>query len=271
MPSRFDATTHLVVNDNKEVVGFCSPLEFLGDVSDIDFFLEPHDDGRTALDFANKVNPSRIVSDNTPFHKAVHFFASSESPYCILNADQIVGIYRPHHVLHPRALFCYLALTLDLETAALDLCTWFSDGWHSLSKDRQDAARETYVQKFHKLRKHDWEALIEEGVDSESKSLLIRDILQCTNFCDKSTIICKSKLLIDQSNTRVQKVFGRAQRVRNACAHPLTTDDSHPDRWPTDHGDLFDMTPGGVSEFVKDCLGMIDSIKAVLPKAGSGQ
>jgi hypothetical protein len=215
---------------------------------------------------AKTITADRIVSITTPFRQAVHFFANGETSYCVLDGDRIVGVLRPSHLYAPRAVLCYFALTLDLETAALDLCTWFPDAWHALPELRQAQVKTRWDQKMKKMRQDDWADLLADGeYTRELKQFLIHDAMQCTNFIDKATMIKKSKLLIDQSNTRIDKVFSRAERVRNACVHPLATGAGHPDLWPTETRDFFQMTPAETSGFVKDCLDIIESIKAVMP------
>lgn len=41
-------------------------------------------------------------------------------------------------------------------------------------------------------------------------------------------MLCKCKLTIDVSNTRIRSVFGRAEKLRNLCAHPTLESEGLP-------------------------------------------
>lgn len=252
-----------LVRENGRLVGICSLVDFLNQITPSGGV-----EGGIVRDCAQPITPNRMVSINTPFSRAVHLFADDEMPYYVLDADQIAGVLRPGHIYGLRAILCYLALTLDLETAALNLCTWFPEALNSLPERRRSKTLQRYHEKMKKIRQEDWNEALDTADPesrSETRQLFIRDAMQSTDFIDKATMIKRSKLLIDQSNTRIENIFCRAERVRNACAHPFATDPGHPERWPSEASDLFQMTPAETSRFIKDCLDMIDSINAVMP------
>ncbi len=199
---------------------------------------------------------------------AIDLSREKTDPYYVTRDDKVVGILFPSHLFHPRALLCYIALTFDLETAALDLCTWFPASLKSLSEPRRDKARELFELKAQKPAEKAW-GEIGDGHDDagEWRRILHREILQYTTFIDKKTMIQKAKLLLDQTNSRIERVFSRAERVRNTCAHPIATVLGHPDRLITDPTDLLMMTPSDIVQFVRDCQEMIQSIRLVMPPA----
>jgi len=45
-------------------------------------------------------------------------------------------------------------------------------------------------------------------------------MIDSTNLSDKGRMICKCNLTINFSNAAIRSVFGRAERLRNQCAHP---------------------------------------------------
>jgi hypothetical protein len=253
---------HLIY-ENDRVTGYCCVWDLC------DFAAEDwgKDDGRLVRDF---VSPRQIdaISSDLSFVEVLDLFQEETDPYYAIRDDRVVGILFPSHLFHPRALLCYLALTFDLESAALDLCTWFPDSLESLPEQRRDKAFETFKLKARKPAEKAW-AEVGGGHDDagEWRTVLRREVLQYTTFIDKKTMIQKGKLLLDQTNSRIERVFSRAERVRNTCAHPIATVLGHPDRLITDPADVLMMTPSDIAKFVRDCQEMIQSIRLVMPPA----
>lgn len=252
-----------LIKENENTIGICTAVNCLNMLlSNPDFENERH----TARDLTTLISHERRVPMDLPFIEGVHLFASDDTPYWVVNGNnEITGVLYANGIFHSRTMFCYLALTFDLEVTALNLCTWSVEAWTSLPEERRVKTQKYYLEKMKKIRLDDWNDRYDYAAE-EFKHRLIRDMMQCTTFIDKSTMITKANLLLDQENKVIKKVFKRAERVRNACAHPLATDSGHPYRWLTNKREQYEMDPAKMSAFVKDCLNIIESIILVTPK-----
>ncbi len=178
------------------------------------FDIGAFDDGPSVADAMDAISPAQILSDNTPYLKAVEFFRDADPFFFfVLTERSITGTVHYQNLFEPPGRLCLFALTLELEAAALQLCGHFANECiASLADERKSKAVEVYEKRYANQR--------EEHVHPRAG-----DLLRCTNFIDKGRMIAKCKLLIDQGRDKIESIFSRAEKLRNSCAHPIDDDD----------------------------------------------
>jgi len=184
-----------LVYDDKELVGWVS----------YDCF----EAGKMLSDIAiEQISPSSVLSADTTALEAVQIFATSKMHFFfVLDHSQITGtfMYNDLYFGLPFKL-CLFALTLSLEDNALRLLLKNpKESWEALSPNRRKKAVKEYKKRF--------------GNDPEARKPPLGDLLRCTMFCDKGTILKKRKDLPGTSGKKVESIFRRAEKVRNDCAH----------------------------------------------------
>jgi hypothetical protein len=167
------------------------------------------------------IHPDEIASADTPALKLVRILAERPTSGIIifvLEEDAIVGTVSPEMFWGPVFRLCLFALTLELESAALAAAMRQPlVSWNALSVGRRAKAekiRERLRSAEHRNR----------PATRERASL--GPLLATTSFVDKGTIVAKTKLLEGWTRDGVESLFGRAERVRNSCAHTRDTLDA---------------------------------------------
>jgi hypothetical protein len=151
------------------------------------------------------IAPGSMLTANTAVLKVIDLFASESSHFFfVLDNNQITGTLHYNDLFKLPFRLCLFALTLELEQVALELALLAPrESWEVLSEPRRKKAIEVYQKRRGKPPQHN----------------PFDELLSCTMFCDKGTIIWRRKLLPDMSRSRIESIFGKADRVRNACAH----------------------------------------------------
>jgi hypothetical protein len=155
---------------------------------------------------AKPIPADRMVSGDTPVLEVVKLFSNDSSPfYFVLQESQITGTIDYEDLFGSPFKLCLFALTLELETAALDLALQTpAASWSALSEGRHKEALRVYTQRYSR--------------EPDTEKLPFDHLLGCTTFIDKGTILKKRKLITDGSSD-IESVFRKANRVRNSCAH----------------------------------------------------
>jgi hypothetical protein len=154
------------------------------------------------------------------------------------------GILHYRDLFKPIGLVGFFSLVQELESAAMNLCLEFPQQClEALSEGRVQSA---YITLANRLKTR---SLRETDLDLRPLAELL---IESTMFIDKRKMINKCKLLVDFSGTKVDSIFSRAERLRNACAHPTR---------PDYIAQLMD--PPSLGEFVEDSRRLIDSIRLV--------
>src|SRR6266481_2888062 len=151
---------------------------------------------------------TEFLSSATTIFKAVDLFAKTGiDRFYVLNNNDLVGILNYSDLLSkPICLLAFFALTLEIETLALELCQLDPKAsWDCLSKNRQAEAKEIFEKRHGK---------------EPNSPLELRELINCTQFCDKGTILWKQRLVEVRSRGELQGTFNKLERVRNQCAHP---------------------------------------------------
>lgn len=155
---------------------------------------------------ADAIPADGMVSAETPVLELVKLFSNeSRHFYFVLRESQITGTIHYEDVLGSPFKLCLFALTLELETVALDLALQKPRAsWSFLSAGRQERAIDAYQLRY--------------SQEPDPKRLPFDHLLGCTTFIDKGTILKRGKL-IAHGPVDIDSVFRRAERVRNSCAH----------------------------------------------------
>lgn len=188
-------------------------------------------------DVLEPVRPDGLIAAETSYFKAAEIFGQSTDPhfYFVLDGSSITGTLHGDSFFKLPGRLCLFALVLELEHAALQACLAdAARSWGLLS----DSRRERAVNAFKFCHPN-----------ASLDPLPLRDLLEATMFCDKSSMILKSGRLEGEARKLAEGVFGKADSVRNACAHT-----SGEDRLPR----LLDRRR--LLEFIRDCQ---ESIKQV--------
>jgi hypothetical protein len=167
------------------------------------------------------IHPDEIASADTPALKLVHILAErprSGIIVFVLEEDAIIGTVSPEMFWGPVFRLCLFALTLELEGAALAAAMRHPlASWNALSPGRRAKAEE--IRKRLCSAEHRNRPLMHERAP-------LGPLLATTSFADKGTIVAKTKLLEGWTRDGVKSLFGRAERVRNSCAHTRDTVDA---------------------------------------------
>ena len=194
---------------------------------------------------AEAVSASAMVSGDTPVLEVVRLFSNNSGHfYFVLQESQITGTIHYADLVGAPFKLCLFALTLELETAALDLALQTPiDSWSALSEGRQEKTLDVYRQRYSR--------------EPDTSRLPLDHLLGCTMFIDKGTILKKRNLISAGSND-IKSVFDKANRVRNSCAH---TDAEK------DFGHLL-LDPASLQGFITSTEDMIAAIRKQLRSDG---
>jgi hypothetical protein len=224
----------LVLDGNHPVgwIGFDSIVATVSDMSSI----------------ADPIPTEGMVSADTHVLELVGLFAQRRQPfYFVLEGSRITGTISYDNLFAPPFRLCLLALTLELETAALDRALVSPMvSWSVLPEGRQEKAIEIFRARGGHEPNPEWPPYDQ--------------FLACTTFIDKATILRKRRLTVHAPN-EIDTVFARAERVRNACAH--TDPDGHFIGLILDRSFLF--------EFIRNTEQMANSIREHLNGEGVGK
>lgn len=156
---------------------------------------------------ADPIQPGSVLSADTTGLEAAQLFGTPTSHfYFVLDHTRITGTLHYEDLFRLPFSLCMFALVLQLEDSALRLVEVSpTESWGALPAGRRQKAETVYEARH--------------GHAPDPTRLPFAELLECTTFCDKGTIIRKQSLLPDVDRKTLKAIFGRAERVRNACAH----------------------------------------------------
>jgi hypothetical protein len=159
----------------------------------------------------------------------------------VVDQNRLAGVMTPECLFSAPGRMCFLALALELEAAALDLCRLFPhESFSALQPDRRRKALEIFK------RNSNTPDTLNQSIDDRALNRLLRSklygwhnprpksktfyplFLEHTMMSDKARMVTKCKLTIDVSNSHIKKVFHKAERLRNLAAHPSDESASMP-------------------------------------------
>lgn len=151
---------------------------------------------------------------------------SRNSLWVVMDRFEFSGIVTRRELLSLPARLCFLALALELEEIALQLCKLFPlDAIRALSKGRIESAVKTLGHKLRQAGPDDNYAALRHLRMTRTdlkNSYVATLVVDATSLIDKATILRKLRLTIDVDHKEIERVFKRAERLRNCCAHPTT-------------------------------------------------
>jgi hypothetical protein len=235
----YDLTSRIsLVRDNNIPIGWCNFESFIHDIDSVDQYKNLR-----VRDVMDPIRPDSLLAAGTSYFSAVEVFKKHNAPsfYFVLNDNEITGTLYYDDLFKLPARMCIFSLTLEIEQIALDLCKLRpKESWGCLS-----TARKTKIQNDYK-RRHP---------DSNLEEVPYDDLLNATMFCDKGTILSKSNLLSKETSLLFKRILGKADNIRNACAH--TGSES---RLPS----LLDRNR--LHEFFKNCHMLINTVHNLIEK-----
>lgn len=198
-----------ILNDDGLLLGLFSSASVMN--SQVDQYGEGIEgDDFWVEDFVEEIKPSELIGADTTILEAVKIFARDERHrYYIVRRNEIVGYLEYAHLFKPVGRLAFLALALEIEDQARQLCqhhAFREDAWQSLPQGRRERA-ETLFRERHKKEpgKHD-----------------TRDLIECTYLIDKANMVWKCKLIAGGSRSGLLGTFKKLERLRNFCAHPTS-------------------------------------------------
>ncbi len=198
--------TALVLRDN-DVCGWIDYHELRDNTYDDDCTVV------TVADQMNPINPNELIAADTTAWRAVEVLGKDEmTRFFVVDGAEITGtITYQWELFKPMFRVCLLGLAIELEQAALQLCSRDRERSMScLSQGRIDKAKDAWRNR-NKHRKDD------PGLWT---------LLESTTLIDKKTMLVKGNLVPAFSREEIEKVFDQFEGIRNACAHPETCDDA---------------------------------------------
>jgi hypothetical protein len=154
---------------------------------------------------------SMIVAANTSFFELADMFARRSRPFVfVVDGTDLTGTVSYLDLFSRIGQLCILALTFHLESSAEELCTLQPQQcWSALSPARKKFA-EAVLERRHRSV---------SGTNEAFEKYRLLQLVRCTTFADKATMIAKAHLVPAISNTELKSVFAFAERIRNLCAH----------------------------------------------------
>jgi len=203
--------------------------------------LDTIDTGKKISACMEAVEPGSVLSSETSALEAVELLATTQWPFFfVLEHNRITGTFCHSDLSRLPFRLCLFALTLHLEESALNLLLRSpSQSWKALPRSRQEQAEAVYE------RRHG------HAPDRERKPL--DELLGCTMFCDKGTMLRKGLPIGGVRKSAIGPLFGRAEKIRNACAH-AKAEQGLRDAVPC---------PRRLYQFIRDVQAFVDTMEQV--------
>ena len=199
----------------------CSPMnQFALAVSDGKpvgiLAFEDLDAGKVLSTCAREIRLDMLVTEDTPLAQAARMFAEHEAYFfVVIRGNEFVGWLSYHDLYKLPFRLCLFAALLSIEERMLSVIQKEAARCLSrLSKGRQDAARKLYHLRGFKL----------DELGHEEP----RQLVTCTTFIDKATMIQQSHWIKAVPAASERKWMNLAERVRNKLAHPSPDEGSFP-------------------------------------------
>ena len=231
-----------LIENNGTIVGITT-LQHLEEVLDnIDIFESTHDleffpehDLEPVLeDIMIHITPDSIISANTTVYYATQLLASGKDILLIIDGNTYTGFIVYEDLFKMPFRVCLFALVAELEQLALKLIKQNTlESWNCLADKRKEKAIQTFFNIPSKNNLVDKLMGVEyiknkvknnidnNNIDDSDASILLDN----TTFIDKNTILKKRNLIPCISNSKIDKIFNKAQTLRDSCAHPKSEND----------------------------------------------
>lgn len=181
------------------------------------------DCGTTEFGFDNVVSSDTTMLDLIENHAEI----LDSRIIVVLTGNQLTGAIRRHELFSAAGRMALLALVLELEISATQLCYLFAeDAFGALPEGRRSKALQVFAMRYgvaaKRPEKPDVTAAASHVADKNLRTIEFIQCVDCTTFIDKCTMLRKCKLTLELSNNELRRVFSAAEEIRNHCAHPST-------------------------------------------------
>jgi len=163
------------------------------------------------LDSIERLNIGNLISADTPLLEVARLYGpDSPSVFIVIRGNQPIGWIAYQTLLDTPFQACLFSLLLSVEVALSELME--SDPALALAKlpsRRRDQAR-----RIGQLRGYRGDA---------AQKPTHHQLLRCTTFADKMEVLRNSPLTTAELGCYNESLLEKAERVRNALAHPTET------------------------------------------------
>jgi hypothetical protein len=189
--------------------------------------------GGSIGDVLQRFVSDRVVAPDSCLTSILRLIESNQADLLLVGSIvPVCGSIVLDDLLKPPALIYLLCLSLELEGAALELCSLYPRSFFNLPTNRQDCARERF-RLAKKKRNEVIDEVAEKFGERPHEEMLARELLQVTMMCDKKTMLTTAELGLTESKNKIRRVFKFFEEVRNYVAHPsasFTRDEEQADR-----------------------------------------
>ena len=227
------------------------------------------DDGDSIVirEIMHPLSPFCVVAPDTTLLECMERFVKcGNSPLVVRDGTDITGIIDYRDFFKPVGRLVLSGIVLDLETAAIGLLQCFQEQCMEMLREQHEEKGELESRllkmfamfKARYVRNHPG---FKKRLQLLSERARLLDVvlwpllLASTTFTDKANMIVKCKLLSGPGRDHVNRIFARAERVRNNCFHPTGLEGSkHPDVPDPE----IDREKFGL--FIRDCRDLIETL-----------
>lgn len=170
--------------------------------------LEVLESPKTLYECMDPISADILISSSTPLLEAIHLYCSGDNyTYLVLKGNQFIGFLNYSHFHKLPFRLCLFALLMDLERTMLKITKSNPASFlKNLTKGRLNCA-----EKIGGLR----------GLSlNEENKVFDINLLECTQFIDKFTMLRKNPEIVQQCPNINSKFKKKAEKIRNSIAHP---------------------------------------------------
>ena len=187
-----------------------------------------YDETETIDGIMDQLEPRDLVSSATTILEAVELFGRTTQTYfCVIHANEIIGILCYEDLFKPLGRLAFLALALEIEDLALSLCCSANTrghAWNVLPGGRKQKVIDLFEQRYKRSPSlPDFSVKVPEDFRRVRPAAIFYDVaalICCTNLIDKANMIWKLKLIESGSRSEVLSFFNELKEIRDRCAHP---------------------------------------------------
>ncbi|HEY2414344.1 MAG TPA: hypothetical protein VGI40_19015 [Pirellulaceae bacterium] len=140
----------------------------------------------------------------------------------VASEEEILGSLSLENLLWRRGMLLLRELGRELGQVTLELCTFHSTSFYTLPQGRQQKAKDDFRMKGQAR----WDALRDVAEPRGKRAdadCMRRELIQCTTFRDKKTMLFKSELGLKTDRRTIVRTFNFFERIRKYCERPQAT------------------------------------------------
>jgi hypothetical protein len=221
----------IVVSNDAPVGWFCCEAAF-----PISKWLRGERQSSVAVrDVMNSFDPTDVIAPDTTFLTCIELIAKNPGRLLVVvDSGHPVGTIAFRELFDPIGRLCLLRLVLDLEVAAIELIfeqgyegtqSWIDEEIARENEGCRESSFERMTERF--VKRHPTYKNLHGSLGEDDRTEnLIRLWLASLPFSRRREIINSRNLVVTASGTELDQVFGRAEFLRNCCAHPTGFEDA---------------------------------------------